>query len=191
VVFISTRSGARRIWRTDTDGGNARQLTSDSPAALFISATDQWLVYGRVMAGKVALWKVTLEGGAPEHLSEEDAICPVVSPDGKQMAYLNGPTRKIAVVPFAGGAQIKTFNPPTAMGAGLMRWTTDGRALSYLVTRGDVSNIWNLPLDGSAPYPVTDFRSERIYWFDWSRDGRLALARGVMNRDVLMLSDVK
>jgi hypothetical protein len=39
---------------------------------------------------------------------------------------------------------------------------------------------------------LTDFNSERIFWFDWSRDGKaLAYARGGVTNDVVMISDIE
>ena len=68
----------------------------------------------------------------------------------------------------------------------------DGSALTYIANRGGASNIWLQPLDGSAPRQLTDFKSDRIYAFDWSRDGKwLALSRGPEQRDVVIMSDFK
>jgi hypothetical protein len=62
----------------------------------------------------------------------------------------------------------------------------------YIDTRGGVSNIWMQPIDGSPPKPVTDFKSEHIFSFDWSRDGKqLAVARGTQTSDVVLISDFK
>jgi Tol biopolymer transport system component len=60
------------------------------------------------------------------------------------------------------------------------------------VSRGGVSNIWIQPLDDSPARQLTDFKSDRIFSFDWSRDGKwLALSRGPEERDVVMMSDFK
>jgi Tol biopolymer transport system component len=73
-----------------------------------------------------------------------------------------------------------------------VRWSTDGRALTYIDNRGGVSNIWSQPLDGGKPAQLTDFKSDQILTFDWSRDGhRLACVRGLMSSDVILISDLK
>ena len=41
-----------------------------------------------------------------------------------------------------------------------------------VVTRGGVSNIWAQPIDGSAPKQLTHFKTDRIFSFDWSGDGK-------------------
>src|SRR5439155_21408747 len=80
----------------------------------------------------------------------------------------NAPWR-IAVAPLEGGEPLKTFDLPPTFGVPL-RWTPDGRALAYIDTRGGVSNIFAQPLDGGAPKPLTDFKADRIFWFDFSRE---------------------
>lgn len=73
-----------------------------------------------------------------------------------------------------------------------MRWTADGRALTYIVTREGVSNLWNQPLAGGPPKQLTNFQSETIFSFGWSRDGKqLALVRGVANNDVVLISNFR
>ena len=72
------------------------------------------------------------------------------------------------------------------------RWGPDGRAITYTVNDGSAGNIWSQSIDGGPPRQLTNFQSERIFWFDWSRDGKqLALARGVTVSDVVMISRSK
>jgi serine/threonine protein kinase len=69
---------------------------------------------------------------------------------------------------------------------------SDGRAIIYFVTRNGVSNLWAQPVDGAAPKQLTNFPSDRIFWFDFSRDGKqLALSRGTMTSDVVLISNFK
>ena len=70
--------------------------------------------------------------------------------------------------------------------------TADGRDLTYVDTKGGVSNIWLQSLAGGAPRQLTDFKDQRIFGFAWSRDGKqLALSRGVVNSDVVLVKDFK
>jgi hypothetical protein len=43
------------------------------------------------------------------------------------------------------------------------------------------------PIDGGAPKQLTHYNSGRIFWFDISRDGQLALARGSQSSDVVLI----
>jgi len=52
-----------------------------------------------------------------------------------------------------------------------------------------VENIWQQPLDGSLPKPITNFTSDRIFSYDWSDDGKtLAVIRGAWTADMVLLS---
>jgi Tol biopolymer transport system component len=64
--------------------------------------------------------------------------------------------------------------------------------LTYTVTRGIVSNIWLQPVDGGQPRQLTDFKTDRIFSFDWSRDGKwLACSRGAIDNDVVLISNFR
>jgi Tol biopolymer transport system component len=73
-----------------------------------------------------------------------------------------------------------------------LRWTPDGRALTYIDTINGVSNIWSLPVDGGPPKQLTDFKTDQIFWFDFSRDGKqLAVSRGTQTSDVIVIRDFR
>ena len=74
----------------------------------------------------------------------------------------------------------------------LFYFSYDGHSLIYINTQNGVSNLWSQPLDGGAPKQITDFKSDLIYRFAYSRDGKqLALARGNVSRDAVMISESK
>jgi serine/threonine protein kinase/Tol biopolymer transport system component len=197
VVFVSDRAGKQNIWRMDIDGANPKQLTSgqadENPNC---SPDSQWVAYTSNDAGKQRLWRVPIDGGNPVQLTDYSSSQPVISPDGKQIAcrYLDEqskPYRYLAgIIPFEGGQPTKRFDIVTRPLK--LRWASDGRALTYILTRDGVSNIWSQPVDGSKPVQLTDFKSDQIYFFDWSRDGhQLSLSRGSATSDVVLISDLK
>ena len=131
-------------------------------------------------------------------LTDKWTSSPTVSPDGNLVACFyredqpNAPT-KIAIFPFAGGDPVKVLDIPGSVNldAGL-RWTPDGRAVNYIDTINGVSNIWSLPIDSSAPKQLTDFKTDQIFWFAFSRDGKqLALSRGTETSDVILIRDFR
>ena len=188
IVFASNRAGQNGLWRMNADGSAPQQLDS---TGLYpqCSPDGKWVIYvHRDARGRfAALWKVSMEGGTPVQLTDEPSQRAAISPDGKLIAYfLGGAQGKIRVMPFEGGPPIKTFDPPLTMVP--LRWTPDGRALTYVNTTGGVSNLWSQPLDGGPPKQLTDFKAEQIFAFDSSRDGQLLVSRGVTNRDVVLIS---
>jgi Tol biopolymer transport system component len=140
--------------------------------------------------------KVDAEGGTPEQLTDYPSLCPVVSPDGKWiLSYYRAETKapwKLAIIPFNGGPPVKTMDlPPDVEFRSLVRWTPDGSSLAYIVNRDGVANIWLQPLDGRPASQLTDFKSDQIFWFDWSPDGQqLGVSRGSVTSDVVMIKDL-
>jgi Tol biopolymer transport system component len=58
--------------------------------------------------------------------------------------------------------------------------------------RNGASNIWEQPLSGGAPHQITNFASDRIPSFAWSRDGKqLLLIRGNQTSDVILISNFR
>jgi eukaryotic-like serine/threonine-protein kinase len=196
IVFVSNSTGTSHLWRCDMDGGNPKQLTNgygdSSPTC---SPDSRWVYYSGIITNPTRLLlKVSIDGGEPVPLS--DFICsrPVLSPDGKQIAMTfidekATPKRyRLGIVGIDGGAPTKVFDLPISPQQ-IIRWTADGQALTYLDTRAGVTNIWALPLDGSATKPLTDFKSDLIFYYDWSRDGkRLAFARGLVTNDAVLIT---
>lgn len=98
---------------------------------------------------------------------------------------------EVAVLPFESGDMTKSFNVPHSAW-GSLRWTPDGNALTYVITGGGVSNLWNQPVAGGAPKQLTDFKADQIFSFDWSRDGKqLVASRGVETNDVVLISNFR
>lgn len=193
VVFSSTRAGASNIWRMDATGLNPRRLT-DGRSEWWPSCSpdSRWVIYTSFASGLPTLWKVSIEGGEPIQLTDRFSMLPTVSPDGKLLAcYYSDDLAKfelsIALIPFDGLLPSKTF--PAPKGDLLpLQWTADGRALTYINHADGTYNIWNQPIAEGAPRPLTDFKTDRIFNFAWSRDGqRLALSRGVVTNDVVLI----
>ena len=204
IIFSSTRRtvsrSLRSIWRMDTDGGNLKQLTGEQGGRFPQSSPDgRWVVFHSTRTGYLTAWKISIDGGEPVRLTDKWTSNPTVSPDGNLVACFyredqpNAPT-KVAIIPFAGGDPVKVLDLPRqsfTSDAGL-RWTPDGHALTYIVTINGVSNIWSLPIDGSAAKQLTVFKTDQIFWFDWSRDGKqLALSRGTQTSDVVLIKDFR
>jgi eukaryotic-like serine/threonine-protein kinase len=201
VFFASNRAGRFNIWRADADGANPRQIT-DGDDEQFPSVTPDgaWVVYQGVADGVPRLWRVRPDGTDREQLTDYYSNWPAVSPDGARIAlgYLEKPGEQLkhAVVSADGGRPEKVFELPlltlTAFVWQRIRWTPDGRSLAYIDDRDGVSNIWGQPLDGRAPKRLTDFKSDRILDFAWSRDGRwLGCVRGFVTNDVVLIRDLK
>jgi len=192
IVFTSTRGSGMNTWRMNSDGSNLKQLTSGGldlwPSC---SPDGKWVVYGSRHSGQTTAWKVGIDGGEPVKLGD-DLRWPSVSPDGQWLAgnlYQPGRPPQMEIISFASGKPLKTFNyPATANSDAGLRWSPDGRSLTYVNTVNGVSNIWTQPLDGGQRKALTDFKSGLIFAFAWSPDGDLALARGTETSDAILIT---
>jgi serine/threonine protein kinase len=188
-------NGNANIWRMDVDGGNLKELTQGwmdiRPA---VSPDGQWVVFTSPQGGRYTLVKVPSEGGRPVQLTDYHSYYPSVSPNGKWIAcfYVSGEGQpsSLAILPFQGGPPAKVFPLPASFEDDYpIRWTPDGRALSFINSVDDVSNIWEQPVAGGPSKAITHFTSEKIFWFDWSPDGRLAFSRGMQMTDAVLIKN--
>jgi Tol biopolymer transport system component len=161
-----------------------------------VSPDGKWIVYTNV--GDESIWKVPVAGGEPVRItSGRIAYRPSVAPDGKLIAYhhkerRSGAKYKIAVIPFEGGQPVRMFDPPREdFSTWDIIWTADSKALLYEAVHNGASNIWRQPLDGGPQRQLTNFRSDSIFSFSRSRDGKnLICSRGGWISDLMRVRDL-
>ena len=189
------RNGVLNIWRMDLDGSNLKQLTQGGVDLLPAASPDgRWVVFRGSQRGKNVLMRVPSEGGPAAELTNYTSDYPSVSADGKWIACLYFPGQNqppsLAMVPVTGGQPAKVLPLPATATANLpIHWTPDGRAISFINSVNGVDNIWEQPVAGGPPKPVTHFTADKIFSFDWSRDGRLALSRGTDTTDAVLIKN--
>jgi Tol biopolymer transport system component len=194
VVFVSNRSGNFEIWRMNADGSNQVQLTNSRGATMpGISPDGRWVTY--LSPGESKLYKIPLDGGAAIGLEISAIGTSAVSPDGKFIGYFFPGKRGwgIAVSSFEDGSAVKRFEyDAVPLNNRVLKWTRDGTGLLYASSSDGVGNIWMQPLDGSSPRRITDFKSDGIFHFDVSRDGKdLICARGGWKHDVVLIKNLR
>jgi Tol biopolymer transport system component/DNA-binding winged helix-turn-helix (wHTH) protein len=191
IVFQSNRSGATEIWRMNSDGTDLRQLTFDGRNSFPHTTPDgKTVVYTHESGGANSAWRVSIDGGQPEQIADAEIYNARVSPDGKSIAggYTSDGKTRLAIVPLTGGAPTKLFDvPPTYNFDGSIRWTRDGRFISY---RDWANGVWSQPVDGGPPVRLTGLPDEKLYHYEWAPDGRsLAFVRGKEVRDVVLIEN--
>jgi len=201
VVFVSYRSGGNaHIWRMNADGTDQKQLTfgnyEDDPQ---ISPDGQWVVYHGEESSNEYVWKIPINGGTPVKLTDGQAKGPIISPDGKLIACFTKSVEanslwNISVFSSDSGQITKTFDvqPATAQQWYSMRWSADGRALTYVVTHGGISNLWSQQLAGGATKQLTNFKEDQIYAFAWAGNGRqVACVRGSTTSKIVLIRNFR
>ena len=198
VIFMSLHAGnSVNIWRIDSNGGNLTQLTHGSlEQSTSCSPDGKWFAYSSAEGGKFTIWRANIDGTSPQQLTTISSYTPVISPDGRFIAYVYGEGSaasfhiKIGVISASGGPPLHQFDLHSGTESKL-RFTPDGQGIAYAITDDQgVGNLWAQPMDGSAPKQLTDFKADQIFDFVWSRDGKqLAVSRGRISRDVVLLTD--
>ena len=196
IVYGSRQSDVTSLWRMDIDGSNRKELIRGiEPFPALFTPDSKWVIV-RFASG----WsKEPIEGGDAVQLAiDGKAVNVAISPDGKWIAYMNSPVNaasppQIVIVPFERPGPVKRLAVPTAFFGSwnLIKWAANGRSVLYVSLQAGTSNIWGLPIDGSAPKQLTGFRSEQINGFDLSADGKLiACMRTSHFTDVALMSGI-
>jgi eukaryotic-like serine/threonine-protein kinase len=197
LVFTSDRvMGVPHIWRMDADGRNLKQLTNGNGELIpKVTPDGQSVIYSEL--NEKVLSRVSIDGGEVSQITDKlQSGGLAISADGKLIAFRhqpdpNGPP-KIGIVSVDGGPVLKVLDVPATLALNVLAWTPDSRAVIFLDSRGGISNLWSQSIDGGEPTKLTDFRADRISWFDFSRDGKwLAVSRGNASNDVVLFSNVK
>jgi Tol biopolymer transport system component len=192
LVFGSNRSGAAAVWRMEVASGDLKELVKGVQP--HCSPDGRWVVYSSTTSGgPSSLHKIGIDGGASVQLETKQSGHPAVSPDSKLIAYTfydeAKHNYKVAIMSIEGGAPVKVFDTPVDAGRNTY-WTPDGKMLSYLEANNNATNLWGQPLDGSPPQQLTFFSSDRISFWDWTRDGKtLACARLLYTFEILLMRD--
>jgi Tol biopolymer transport system component/DNA-binding winged helix-turn-helix (wHTH) protein len=194
IYFGSKRAGVPHIWRVEIDGTNLTQITSGAgELSPTLTPDGRWLIYSNV-AENFSLWKVAIAGGAPIQLTDKAALNPALSPDGKWVAcYLkNIPDAplQLTILSLNGDGPAKVLDAPPLANYPPLKWTPDGRAITYVKTLASVSNIWGQAPEGGPAKQLTNFTADQIFRFAWAPDGkRLLCERGTVQRDIVALSN--
>jgi Tol biopolymer transport system component/DNA-binding winged helix-turn-helix (wHTH) protein len=197
IVFVSERAGVRRLWRADAEGRHLLQLTNGrNDVDPDVSPDGRWVAFkaSNLADGLSNIFRVPIDGGDPARMTSKLSGMPSISPDGRMIAFyyreeMTAPNK--FAVQAVEGVEPKIISDLPRF-SGRFKWTPDGQGLAYVSDRNGFNNIWVQPLDGSAPRQLTDFKSDRIFSFDWSRDGKqLACARGIVISNIVQISDLR
>ena len=189
VVYSSFHQASFELWRADADGSNSVKLIVGGVVGGGACTTDsKSIVYG----AENSLWRIPIEGGTPVKLDIPFGLAGETS-DGKLVLYgiqkVEGTSllSKLVVASATGGAPLHTFDAPYGMKSA--KFTPDGKAIAFLLTRNRATNIWEQPLAGGPLVQVTKFATDDMFAFAWSPEGRqLAFSRGRRKTDVVMMS---
>jgi Tol biopolymer transport system component len=175
IAYVATEDGHDRVFVIDTDGTNARAVSSlDTDGRM-----PRWSGAGEILfagagadSGKVF---VVAPGGTPRAVANVRGRSPVLSPDGTHVLYLVGPwtSTAIAVADVDGShARIVAGGRTTAWNGA---WSPDGKRIAYAY--GDSSHVLQVHVvdaDGTNDRAVTHATRDEgsAQMPAWSPDGR-------------------
>ncbi len=189
------------LWRTDADGSSAMKLTDGKMDEFPDCSPDgKWVYYLDPISQRIM--RVPLEGsGKTEPMFDAPpndffAGQLTISADGKTLA---APVQKATAAVNIALFELGSSSSPRILEADIyssgtcwLRSTHVGKSVAYIKQQNGVGNLWVNRLDGSAAYPITDFKSEQVWAFRFSPDGKkLAIMRGHSESDVVLLHETK
>jgi Tol biopolymer transport system component/tRNA A-37 threonylcarbamoyl transferase component Bud32 len=161
LAFDAAWSGSRRIWVSDAEGGNPRQVTSDSTEAV-AHAEPTWspdgkrLVFRRIEKTASDLVTIDLASQQSRWITHDNVLDmnPAWAPDGRSIYYSSagGGGVNIWRVPVNADGNRDGASQQLTTGAGddiNPAPSPDGKQLAFSV-RGFDSDIWRLPVDPST-----------------------------------------
>jgi Tol biopolymer transport system component len=164
------------------------------------SPDGKWVIFTSAAGSQPQIFKVPIEGGTAQLITDKRAAGGRVSPDGKLIMFTYAdspdpyaPPNRIGVIPFEGNGEEKDFEiPSNGTVPTLAEWSLDGKSVIYTVNANNVSNLWSQSLSGGPAKQITDFKDGLITGFAYSNDGKiLACSRGTLLRDAVLITDVK
>ena len=198
---VEFAKGQRNLLRIDLNGGANKQLTFGRDNGIAACSPDgKWVAFMSSDEGKQQIFRIPIDGGTPQKLSDLQGLLPAYSLDGKLIVFRSNEgtspenyVHRLVVIPSEGGAPLHTLVLDKRVRGGFgtrHAFTPDGKGIVTTIEEGGAGNLWMQPLDGGPSKQLTFFKSERIDDFAFSRDGKkLALLRGRTNSDVVLIRD--
>lgn len=199
VIFQRSDGRGLGLSKLDLSTREITRLTTGTDMTPSFTPDGRSVVYAN-FGEKHAIYKVLADGGEPTLLFDEyrTVSSPQISPDGTKIAFAFGRAQSgsiqsgLGILNSVDNHLLATYNARLTFGTiyehPTVQWSTDGTLLYYINLDGDVSNVWGMNTADSTTSMFTKFTTGRVFNFALSSDGsRLALARGTVESDVLVL----
>jgi Tol biopolymer transport system component len=200
--FTSNRDGASpaAIFRMRFDGGGITRITDRFGKYPIISEDGKWVFYSGRKGNVFGLLRVPYDGGEPQFVTKEYGGLAGDSVDGKLVGALQendkDSTWRVVMIPVDGGApaMVSAWIPdaqPSIPGIDnpRPRLTPDRKRILYIGYNDGVENLWAHDFAGPRANQLTHFTDlQHIFYFAMSPDGRIAMSRGTVMSDVVLIN---
>ncbi|MEP7076231.1 MAG: DPP IV N-terminal domain-containing protein [Acidobacteriota bacterium] len=198
IVYPSGKAGGSQLWRINADGSNPVQLTDGKQDAYPSISPDGREVYFQrgLTVTSATVWKVSIDGKNSAPVSNVQGIRPVLSPDGKTIAYYfmkdanEISTWRIGLISTETDQLAVDLALPKPTAARVLRWTKDSKSLTNVYYVGEDIEIISQPRGPGPIQDLTGLGKGEVSSFDWSPDNqRLVLAEINEIQDIALIKD--
>jgi serine/threonine protein kinase len=196
VALAMSKDGQTAHYRIDPQTGAAQQLISFKdfgPTFEGVWSSDGSTMYNRYSDWKRGLFRLNVNTRERQILyvppSDVDLGLEnlALSPDERTLAFHARNDREgtgtLMLVPAGGGEAraLLTIHQPERFLYGSFTWTPDSKEILASRTKGEISEIWRVPVDGSPPAKI-DFPAMRVQSLRLNRDGKTIAFTNVKQR---------
>jgi dipeptidyl aminopeptidase/acylaminoacyl peptidase len=190
IFWVSAEGGAPiQLTFGPTNSGSQLSWTPDGRSLLFGANLDKnW----QLEPNESEIYRLSIDGGAPVALTHRKGpdFGPVVSPDGRNVAYLGYDDRGLAYqnnhlyVMSLDGSGVRDLTPTLDRGIDTALWSPDSRSVYVSYDEGGIKRVARVGLDGSARVVASGLTGsglDRPYTggeFSVARNGAVAVTMG-------------
>ncbi len=192
VLFASSRTGRKQLWRVDLEGRNLAYMTNFEDRQAYrgkLLSDNRSVVFQSDGVGNNGSLSFLRPDGTVSSIVAQSVDYWDVSPDNSRVAYYaDDPStrvKRLFIAKLDTGEILQTVDASINR---TLEWTRDGSAITYSTINADQSEIYTQPLSGGPPKLLGRFPGERIFSFDWSADGSMiAVVHGKIITDAVMI----
>ena len=179
IAFVHSLEGASSdIYVADFPEGAERRVTFDNTLVRGLAWTDDGnslVIASYREKGRCSLWRVPLNGGAPERLTEagSESWSPDVSPAAQKLVFSRH-VENFNIWPYRPGGDAP--KEPWISSSGLNsspRFSPDGKKVAFRSNRSGRSEIWTFDNQSKQSRRLTFFNGPVTGSPRWSPDGKL------------------
>jgi len=193
VVLLLRKNDGWRLHTLRADGTQLEVLTEsvDARGSAAWSPDGRWITSGGYEEGVEGLFKISVDGGAPEQIVDGEALNPVWSPDGNLIVFagaqVNVVSPLLAVRP--NGDPVELPEIEVFRFGQRARFLPDGSGLVYMQGNGPSQDFWLLDLASMKSRQLTRLDpNATMRTFDITPDGqRIVFDRLSLDSDIVLI----
>jgi Tol biopolymer transport system component len=168
VYWSNAEGGVYQLWKIDLGGSHHReQLTFDETNSLktndqnlLINDSPSWSADGGKIVYTIEgdIWMMDEDGYNPETLlTGRSAICPALSPDGKNVLFLSSASDSVYNLWSLNisDKSVTKLTSYTDWNVGSPSYSSDGRKILFNLYRANMTQIYTVDSDGTNPVNFT------------------------------------